>query len=142
MKIILVSTTLLVLIYSTAFAELTKGDLEEIRSIVKEEVGEVEVRLNLRMDNLDSRMDGLDSRMNDLNTRIDDLRAELKDDITSSRAEVKDDIASLKWMVGIMLGALAAIVAASLALPWIIGRTDVKELRERVVRLETQLEGR
>ena len=80
MKIVIVSIIFFTLVSSTVFAELTKGDLEDIRAIVKEEVKESEERLN-------TRIDGLDQRVEDVS-----------------------------WMVGIMSGVLAVIVAASLTL--------------------------
>ena len=69
---------------------------------------------------------------------------------------MKDGISSLRWMVAVMLGSMAAIiaagaiVAAALILPWVIGKAgvkelregEIKELRERVVKLEALLEGK
>ena len=106
MKRIGVSVILFTLISSAAFAQLTKEDLEEIRTIVKES----EER----------------------------LRVDFKEGIASVRAELKGEIATVRWMVGLMFGVLGGIVATALTLPWIIGRSDVKELRERVFRLEAK----
>ena len=98
MKVTIIFIMFFTLVSSTAFAELTKQDLEEIRSIVKES----EERLN---------------------KRIDDLSL------------------SVRWMIGI----LALIMIGIFALPQFLGRaerSELKELRERVDKLEAKVESR
>ena len=100
MKITLVSILFLALFSSAAIAELTKEDLEEIRAIVKEEVGGVEERLNRRID---------------------------------------DFAVSARWMIGI----LALIIVGAFVLPQFLGRlerTELRELRERMVKIEAKIE--
>ena len=69
-----------ILVFSTAFGQLTKQDLEEIRSIVREEVRGAEDRLNVRIDNVEKRIEvsekSLNTRMDDLNTRMDGAMTE------------------------------------------------------------------
>ena len=120
-------TTIILIIFftlfsSTASAELTKQDLEEIRAIVREEVGDL--RVELKGD-------------------ISSTRAELKDVIDSLREDLKGDISFLTWAIGI----LALAIIAALALPQFLGRpkreespvVELRELRQRVDKLEAQL---
>ena len=97
-KATIISIILFTLVFSTAFAELTKQDLEEIKSIVKEEVGEVREEVT-----------AVEGR---LNKRIDDLRADLKGDINL-----------LAWAIGI----LALFVLGTLVLPQFLGRAKKEE---------------
>ena len=131
-KTTIVLIILFTLISSTVFAELTKGDLEEIRSIVKES----EERINIRIDGLRS----------ELKDDIASTRAELKDDTSSLRAELKGSINFLTWAIGILALAIVAVIA----LPQFLGRskreepsvTEVRDLRERVNRIEAKLESK
>jgi len=50
-------------IAGNVMAELTKNDMEEIRAVVKEELGHVEKNLNWKMEQMEK---NLDQRMNDM----------------------------------------------------------------------------
>ena len=116
MRTIVFFSVFFTLISSAAFGELTKQDLEEIRAIVKEEVDEVKEEVKKVEENL--------------NTRISDLAV------------------SIRWMIGI----LALIIVGAFVLPQFLGRSEktdlkefqeiVKELRDRMTRLEAKVEGK
>ena len=77
-------STILVLLMLplSAFSELTKNDIEAIRSIVKEEATASETRIkeyvDLKVENITLKIEEMDKRLSNridsLNTRFDDLR--------------------------------------------------------------------
>ncbi len=126
----------LLLLVSPAFSELTK---EDIRTIVKEEVGASEKRMkeyiDLKIDALD---DKLSARIDSTNGRIDSLDKSLNGRI--------DDILTI-------MIALIALVTAAIAVPQVIMayrergkkemetrqealQTEIQQLRERLAALE------
>ncbi|MEW6605831.1 MAG: hypothetical protein AB1414_00075 [bacterium] len=56
---------------SSAYADLTKQDIEEIRKIVKEEIQREIGQVNQRIDGLEN---SINKRIDDTNKRIDDLK--------------------------------------------------------------------
>ena len=121
MKRLWIFVTLFILTLSGVCAELTKQDLEEIRSIIKEENDDLRVELK---------------------SDIASVRTELKAEITGVRGEVvgvRGEVASIRWMIGV----LALIVIAGFALPQFLGRTtssEIRQLYDRVSRLEAKIE--
>ena len=97
----------LCLISSPIVAELTQEDLEAIRSFVKEEVteevAELEIRINLRLDAVDQRFDAVDRRIDDTNKRIDDMGKRLD---------------SMNNMIVGMFGTIAIMVILATALTY------------------------
>ena len=137
MKIVTILS--LLLLVSPVFGELTKDDLEAIRSIVKEEGAASEKRMkeyiDLKIDgvekSLNARIDGVDEK---LSARIEGL-----DEKLSARIEGLDKRMSDMWRL--MMG-LFGLVAATIAIPQIIvayrdrGRkgmqTQIDQLREKI----------
>lgn len=62
-KIILVLFIGLMVIPSFSFAELTKKDIEEIRTVVKEEIAHVDKRIDMLERSVDKRFEQIDKRL-------------------------------------------------------------------------------
>ena len=62
-KIILFLLIVLMYLPSLSFAELTKKDIEEIRTIVKEEIANVDKRIELLEKSIDQRFQQIDKRL-------------------------------------------------------------------------------
>ena len=130
----------LLLLASPVFGELTKADLESIRSIVKEEVTASEKRtreyIDLKIDgvekSLNAKIDGVEKS---LNARIDGVEKNL-----NTRIDGLDKRMSDMWRL--MMG-LFGLVAATIAIPQIIvayrdrGR---KEMQSQIDQLREQIE--
>ena len=111
----------LLLLVSPAFGELTKDDLEAIRSIVKEEVTASEKRMreyiDLKIDgvekSLNARIDGVEKS---LNARIDavDEKLSARIDGVHTRIDGLEGTISRIWL------AILALIAAAVALPQLI----------------------
>ena len=138
MKIMVGSVVLFVLISSGVYADLTEGDLDKIRDIVRESEERLNVRINDVDQSLNRRMDDMEGS---LNRRMDDMEGSLNRRIDDLKAELKGDIGEVRWMVAIMFGILGAVIAAAIAVPQVVGRKKVEELQERIIRLEAKLEG-
>ena len=77
---------------------------------------------------LEDRISRLEGAYEHLATKADlaELKAEFKSDIGELKAEFKDDIGDLhaslvKWMVGVMLGGVGAMVGAALLIQRLSG---------------------
>ena len=124
MKVITILSLLLLLV-SPAFGELTK---EDIRTIIKEEITASEKRtrehIDLKIETVNARIDGLDTS---LNARIDGLD-------TSLNARIDD--------IRIIMIALIGLITAAIAIPQIIiaykergqkeMQTQIDQLREKI----------
>ena len=142
MKVITILSLLLLLV-SPAFGELTK---EDIRTVIKEEITASEKRtrehIDLKIDgvekSLNARIDGLDKS---LNARIDGVEKSLnaKIDAVHTRIDALDKRMDNMWRL--MIG-LFGLVTATIAIPQIIiayrdrGRremqTEIRQLREKI----------
>ena len=148
MKVITIVS--LLLLASPVFGELTPGDLEAIRGIVKEEVTASEKRtreyidlkietVNAKIDAVNARIDGveksLNARIDETNARIDGVEKSL-----GARIDALDKRMDNMWRL--MMG-LFGLVAATIAVPQIIvayrdkGR---KELQSQIDQLREQIE--
>ena len=128
MKVITILSLLLLLV-SPAFGELTKEDL---RTILKEEITASEMRtrehIDLKIETVNARIDGLDKS---LNARIDGLDKSLN-------ARIDD--------IRIIMIALIALITAAIAIPQIIiaykergqkeMQTQIEQLRQKIEALE------
>ena len=128
MKVITILSLLLLLV-SPAFGELTK---EDIRTIIKEEITASEKRtrehIDLKIETVNARIDGLDTS---LNARIDGLD-------TSLNARIDD--------IRIIMIALIGLITAAIAIPQIIiaykergqkeMQTQIEQLRQKIEALE------
>ena len=124
MKVITILSLLLLLV-SPAFGELTKEDL---RTILKEEITASEKRMkeyiDLKIETVNARIDGLDKS---LNARIDALDKRIGD-------------------MRILVIALIALITAAIAIPQIIiaykergqkeMQTQIEQLRQKIEALE------
>ena len=64
MKLILISTIAFFILTTPAFSELSVGDLDKIRSIVKESEDRVKEHVNLKIKNVNDKVDEMDKRLN------------------------------------------------------------------------------
>jgi peptidoglycan hydrolase CwlO-like protein len=80
-----------------------KGSAMEYKSFVKEDLAEIDKRI----DKLDNRIDKLDAKIDKVDAKIDLRFSELRGDLRGEIKETKID--TIKWMVGIFL-ALALMV--------------------------------
>ena len=135
MKVITILSLLLLLV-SPAFGELTK---EDIRTIIKEEITASEKRtrehIDLKIETVNARIDGLDKS---LNARIDAVDQKLTARIdgldTSLNARIDD--------IRIIMIALIGLITAAIAIPQIIiaykergqkeMQTQIDQLREKI----------
>ena len=107
------ATLLLLLLASPVFSELTKEDIEAIRTIIKEDVRTIikeeitasgkrmKEHVDLRIQTVNARIDGVNTRIDGINTRIEDLDTQL----------------GRIWAVII---ALIGLIAAAIAIPQIM----------------------
>jgi len=70
-KIILFLLIVLMYLPSLSFAELTKKDIEEIRTIVKEEIANVDKRIDLLEKSIDQRFQQIDKRFEQIDKRLE-----------------------------------------------------------------------
>ena len=153
--------SLLLLLASPVFGELTKEDL---RTIIKEENAASEKRMreyidlkietvNARIDALDkslnTRIDATNTRIDATNARIDALEKSLNTRIDALEKNVDDKFDAvdkkLNWVWGLLI-ALIALITAAIAAPQIIVafkekgqndmQTELQQLRERLAALE------
>ena len=147
--------SLLLLLVSPAFGELTKEDL---RTILKEEITASEKRMkeyiDLKIETVNARIDGLDTSLNaridgldkSLNARIDalDTRIDAVDKSLNARIDAVDK--KLDW-VWYMIIALIGLITAAIAIPQIIiayrdrGQKEMQiqidQLREQIAVLQS-----
>ena len=151
----------LLLLVSPVFGELTKEDIEAIRTIVNEEGTALEKRMkeyiDLKIDGVNARIDGVEKSLNakidavekSLNARIDGVEKSLNARIDgvekSLNARIDDMEKSLieqvkaMWLVVL---ALIGLITAAIAIPQLIiaykerGRKDleaaIQQLREQL----------
>ena len=139
-----ITLSLLLLLTTPAFGELTKEDLrtilkEEVRPIIKEEIAASEKRtrehIDLKIETVNARIDGLDKS---LNARIDAVDQKLTariDGLDKSLNARMDDIR-------IVMIALIGLIAAAIAVPQIIiayRERGQKELEKRQEDLQTEI---
>ena len=140
--------SLLSLLVSPAFSQLTKEDLrtiikEEVRPIIKEEIAASEKRtreyIDLKVETINARIDGLEKS---LNTRIDALDQKIDSVETNLNARIDatntriDDIDKKFDRVWVLIIALIGLIAAAIAAPPII--VALRENRAKGQQLQTQ----
>ena len=139
MKVITILSLLLLLV-SPAFGELTKEDL---RTILKEEITASEMRtrehIDLKIETVNARIDGLDKS---LNARIDGLDKSLNARIDGLDKSLNARIDDIR----IIMIALIALITAAIAIPQIIiaykergqkeMQTQIEQLRQKIEALE------
>ena len=137
--------SLLFLLVSPAFSQLTKDDLrtiikEEVRPIIKEEIAASEKRtreyIDLKVDTINARIDGLEKS---LNARIDGVEASLNariDGVEKSLNTRINDIDKKFDRVWVLIIALIGLIAAAIAAPPII--VALRENRAKGQQLQTQ----
>ncbi|MEW6608141.1 MAG: hypothetical protein AB1414_11970 [bacterium] len=118
-----------------SYADLTKQDIEEIRKIIKEEIQQVDKRIDeLKIE--------LKAEIKEVRTEIKEVRAEIKD----VRAEIRDVrgeiMENMKWGFGVLLTGIFILMGFILwdrrtALAPAVKRT--KEIEEREERIEKAL---
>ena len=64
MKLILISTTVLLIFAAPVFSELTVQDIEKMRSIVKESEDRVKAHVDLKIKNVSDKIEEMDKRLN------------------------------------------------------------------------------
>ena len=112
MKWLTIGILLNFLFAAPVLSELTKEDLQAIRTIVKEEIAESEARTDLKFEQLTTRIDEMDKR---LTTRIDEMDKRL----TASIANVDKRLTASITDVDKRLGFLQALIV--LLTPAVIG---------------------
>jgi beta-lactamase regulating signal transducer with metallopeptidase domain len=113
---------------SPTFAEVTKDDLREMEQRLKEYI--------------DLKISVTDSKIKALETRIDEMDKRLTAEIEMANKRLTAEIEMVKWMVGVLIVIIVAILAIPQAVTLIRERKERKEvveLRERVTVLEKQL---
>lgn len=135
----------LLLLTSTAFAELTK---EDVRTIFKEESAASEKRIkeyiDLKIDGLDNklsaRIDGveksLNTRIDAVDKRIDKLEGSLSSRIDKLEGSLSSRIGDM-WLVVL---ALIGFVAAAIAIPQIIIANTEKRRQQNIEREHQNLQ--
>ena len=118
MKTIVISILFLVLVSSATYAQLTQGDFDKIRSIVKE--SEDRLRTELKDD-------------------ISSLRAELRGDIESNSDRISELRSDMRNLTAVILGGFIALVIAIISQTFIIGRGTKTPSEERIKALEKEM---
>ena len=139
-----ITLSLLLLLTTPAFGELTKEDLrtvikEEVRPIIKEEIAASEKRtrehIDLKIETVNARIDGLDKS---LNARIDAVDQKLTARIDGLDKSLNARIDDIR----IVMIALIGLIAAAIAVPQIIiayRERGQKELEKRQEDLQTEI---
>ena len=103
MKWLTIGVLLNFLCVAPVLSELTKGDLQAIRAIVKEEIAESEARTDLKLQLLTTRIDEMDKRLTASITGVD--------------KRLTDSISSVDNRLGFLQILVVALIAAVIGVP-------------------------
>ena len=132
--------SLLLLLASPVFGELTKEDL---RTIIKEESAASEKRMR---EYIDLKVEAINARFDATNARIDGVEKSLSARIDALEKNVDDRFGAvdkkLDWVWGLMIG-LIVLITAAIAVPQIImayRERGQKEMETRQEALQTEIQ--
>ncbi len=108
-------------------SELTKADLQAIRTIVKEEIAESEARTDLKLQLLTTRIDEMDKRLTAsianvdkrLTASIANVDKRLTASITDVDKRLTSGISSMEKQLGFLQNLLLVLIAAVIGVPGI-----------------------